>query len=97
MDLSEQQYLQLKFTMGIKNSKQSVNISTIPKKDAKVLILLIQIYLCSHHRQKSEVTENGDITEKSDTDNLKLLKAIDPSLITSALSGIGGGSSWRES
>ena len=97
MDLSENQYLQLKFTMGIKNSKQSVNISTIPKKDAKVLILLIQIYLCSHHRQKSEVTENGDITEKSDADNLKVLKAIDPSLITSALSGIGGGSSWRES
>ena len=97
MDLSDHQYLQLKFTMGIKNSKQSVNISTIPKKDAKVLILLIQIYLCSHHRQKSEVTENGDITEKSDADNLKVLKAIDPSLITSALSGIGGGSSWRES
>jgi len=41
--------------MGIKNSKQSVNISTIPKKDAK----------------KSEVTENGDISEKSDADNLK--------------------------
>ena len=74
MDLSEHQYLQLKFTMGIKNSKQSVNISTIPKKDAKVLILLIQIYLCSHHRQKSEVTENGDITEKSDADNLKVLE-----------------------
>ena len=100
MDLSDHQYLQLKFTMGIKNSKQSVNISTIPKKDAKVLILLIQIYLCSHHRQKSEVTENGDITEKSDADNLKVLKVatvIDPSLNTSALSGIGGGSSWRES
>lgn len=41
--------------MGIKNSKQSVNISTIPKKDAK----------------KSEVTEKGDISEKSDADNLK--------------------------
>jgi len=41
--------------MGIKNSKQSVNISTIPKKDAK----------------KSEVIEKGDISEKSDADNLK--------------------------
>ena len=97
MDLSEQQYLQLKFTMGIKNSKQSVNISTIPKKDAKVLILLIQISLCSHHRQKSEVTENGDISEKSDADNLKVLEVIDQDLITFTFSGIGGGSFWRES
>jgi len=42
--------------MGIKNSKQSVNISTIPKKDAK----------------KSEVTEKGDTSEKADDDNLKV-------------------------
>jgi len=35
---------------GIKNSKQSVNISTVPKKDAK----------------KSEVTEKGDISRESD-------------------------------
>jgi len=42
--------------MGIKNSKQSVNISTIPKKDAK----------------KSEVAEKGDLSEKADDDNLKV-------------------------
>jgi len=42
--------------MGIKNSKQSVNIFTIPKKDAK----------------KSEVTEKGDTSEKADDDNLKV-------------------------
>ena len=56
MDLSEHQYLHLKFTMGIKNSKQSVNISTIPKKDAKVLMLSIQILpLSLYSHQLSEV------------------------------------------
>jgi len=38
--------------MGIKNSKQSLNISTIPKKDAK----------------KCEVTEKGDTSKESDDD-----------------------------
>ena len=94
MDLSEQQYLQLKFTMGIKNSKQSVNISTIPKKDAKVLNCCsnVAFSLYSRHCQKSEVTENGDISEKSDADNLKVLKLLIQGLITFTFSGIGGGS-----
>ena len=41
--------------------------------------------------------EKGDISEKSDADNLKVLEVIDPSLITFTFSGIGGGSFWRES
>jgi len=45
--------------MGIKNSKQSVNISTIPKKDAK----------------KCEVTEKGDTSKESDDDlKVELIK-----------------------
>ena len=38
------------------------------------------------------MTEKGDISEKSDADNLKVLEVIDLDLITFTFSGIGGGS-----